>query len=277
MKLGVIGSPVEHSRSPEIHYEFASQFDLEISFKKYLVEKNQCIGWVNDFFSKDGFGLSVTLPLKEEVLGAADEISERALRAGAANMLHLKGNKIFADCTDGIGLVSDLKNNDIEISDKTILVIGAGGASRGILPSLLDEDPNQVIIANRTPERSSKLVSEIQETSGLQMKSSILIPSGLSLEGIDFNTFDIVINATSVSTSKELTLDIDKSIFDKASVALDLYYSQSDTHFMKMAKDSEVSTVLDGWGMLVHQAAASFSQWTGFNPKTKEVLKSRGD
>ena len=277
MKLGVIGSPVEHSRSPEIHYEFASQFDLEISFKKYLVEKNQCIGWVNDFFSKDGFGLSVTLPLKEEVLGAADEISERALRAGAANMLHLKGNKIFADCTDGIGLVSDLKNNDIEISDKTILVIGAGGASRGILPSLLDEDPNQVIIANRTPERSSKLVSEIQETSGLQMKSSILIPSGLSLEGIDFNTFDIVINATSVSTSKELTLDIDKSIFDKASVALDLYYSQSDTHFMKMAKDSEVSTVLDGWGMLVHQAAASFRQWTGFNPKTKEVLKSRGD
>ena len=277
MKLGVIGSPVEHSRSPEIHYEFASQFDLEISFKKYLVEKNQCIAWVNDFFSKDGFGLSVTLPLKEEVLGAADEISERALRAGAANLLHLKENKIFADCTDGIGLVSDLKNNDIEISDKTILVIGAGGASRGILPSLLDEDPNQVIIANRTPERSSQLVSEIQETSGLQMKSSILIPSGLSLEGIDFNTFDIVINATSVSTSKELTLDIDKSIFDKASVALDLYYSQSDTHFMKMAKDSEVSTVLDGWGMLVHQAAASFSQWTGFNPKTKEVLKSRGD
>ena len=277
MKLGVIGSPVEHSRSPEIHYEFASQFDLEISFKKYLVEKNQCIGWVNDFFSKDGFGLSVTLPLKEEVLGAADEISERALRAGAANMLHLKGNKIFADCTDGIGLVSDLKNNDIEILDKTILVIGAGGACRGILPSLLDEDPNQVIVANRTPERSSQLVSEIQETSGLQMKSSILIPSGLSLEGIDFNTFDIVINATSVSTSKELTLDIDKSIFDKASVALDLYYSQSDTHFMKMAKDSEVSTVLDGWGMLVHQAAASFSQWTGFNPKTKEVLKSRGD
>ena len=119
--------------------------------------------------------------------------------------------------------------------------------------------------------------SEIQETSGLQMKSSILIPSGLSLEGIGFNTFDIVINATSVSTSKELTLDIDKSIFNKASVALDLYYSQSDTHFMKMAKDREVSTVLDGWGMLVHQAAASFSQWTGFNPKTKEVLKSRGD
>ena len=277
MKLGVIGSPIEHSRSPEIHYEFASQFDLEISFKKYLVEKNECIGWVNDFFAKDGFGLSVTLPLKEEVLGAADEISERALRAGAANMLHLRENKIFADCTDGIGLISDLKNNGIEITNKTILVIGAGGASRGILPSLLNEDPKQLIIANRTPEKSSQLVSEIQVTSGLQMKSSILIPSGLSLEGIDFNTFDIVINATSVSTSKELTLDIDKSIFNKASVALDLYYSQSDTHFMKMAKDSEVSTVLDGWGMLVHQAAASFSQWTGFDPKTKEVLKSRGD
>ena len=120
-------------------------------------------------------------------------------------------------------------------------------------------------------------MSEIQETSGLQMKSSILIPSGLSLKGIDFNTFDIVINATSISTSKEQTLDIDKAIFNKASVALDLYYSQSDTLFMKMAKDNNVLTVLDGWGMLVHQAAASFSQWSGFNPKTKEALKSRRD
>ena len=192
-------------------------------------------------------------------------------------MLHLRGNKIFADCTDGIGLVKDFKNNEIEITNKTILVIGAGGASRGILPSLLNEDPKQVIVANRTPEKSFKLVSEIQETSGLQMKSSILIPSGLSLKGIDFNTFDIVINATSISTSKEQTLDIDKAIFNKASVALDLYYSQSDTLFMKMAKDSNVHTVLDGWGMLVHQAAVSFSQWSGFNPKTKEALKSRRD
>jgi shikimate dehydrogenase len=277
MKLGVIGSPIEHSRSPEIHYEFAAQFDLNISFEKYLVEKNECIDWVKDFFANKGSGLSVTLPLKEVVLGAADEISERALQAGAANMLHLRGNKIFADCTDGIGLVNDFKNNEIEITNKTILVIGAGGASRGILPSLLNEDPKQVIVANRTPEKSFKLVSEIQETSGLQMKSSILIPSGLSLKGIDFNTFDIVINATSISTSKEQTLDIDKAIFNKASVALDLYYSQSDTLFMKMAKDSNVHTVLDGWGMLVHQAAASFSQWSGFNPKIKEALKSRRD
>ena len=134
-----------------------------------------------------------------------------------------------------------------------------------------------MIVANRTPEKSFKLVSEIQETSGLQMKSSILIPSGLSLKGIDFNTFDIVINATSISTSKDQTLDIDKAIFNKASVALDLYYSQSDTLFMKMAKDSNVHTVLDGWGMLVHQAAASFSQWSGFIPETKEALKSRRD
>ena len=276
MKYGVIGSPIDHSRSPEIHYAFADQFDLEITFTKHLVNKQECSSWVKDFFNNEGSGLSVTLPLKEEAFKLADVISDRALQAGAANMLHLKKDKIFADCTDGAGLVKDLKNKEIELQAKNILVIGAGGASRGIIPSILAENPQQLIIANRTPEKAYNLVAEIQGLSGFHMKSSILMPSSLTLDNIANTSFDLVINATSTSTSPESKLEINSEVFKDASVALDLYYSQKDTLFMKMAKDQSVPGVFDGWGMLVHQAAESFSQWTGHEPDTSELIRSRG-
>ena len=276
MKYGVIGFPIEHSRSPEIHYSFANQFDLEITFTKHLVKRQECSSWVKDFFKNDGIGLSVTLPLKEEAFKLADVISDRALQAGAANMLHLKEDKIFADCTDGVGLVNDLKDKEIELQAKNILVIGAGGASRGIIPSILSENPQQLIVANRTAEKAYKLVAEIQSLSGFHMKSSILMPSSLTLDNIANTSFDLVINATSISTSPESKLEINSEIFKDAAVALDLYYSQKDTLFMKMAKDQSVPEVFDGWGMLVQQAAESFLQWTGLEPDTSELIRSRG-
>ena len=276
MKYGVIGFPIEHSRSPEIHHSFANQFDLEITFTKHLVRKHECSSWVKDFFNNEGIGLSVTLPLKEEAFKLADVISDRALQAGAANMLHLKEDKIFADCTDGVGLVNDLKVKEIELQAKNVLVIGAGGASRGIIPSILSENPQQLIVANRTAEKAYKLVAEIQSLSGFHMKSSILMPSSLTLDNIANTSFDLVINATSISTSPESKLEINSEIFKEAAVALDLYYSQKDTLFMKMAKDQSVPEVFDGWGMLVQQAAESFSQWTGLEPDTSELIRSRG-
>lgn len=276
MKFGVIGSPIEHSRSPEIHYAFAKQFDLEISFTKHQVKKQKCMSWVKDFFNNGGTGLSVTLPLKEEAFKLADVISDRALQAGAANMLCLKENKIFADCTDGVGLVNDLKNREIELMSKDILIIGAGGASRGIIPSILAENPRQLIVANRSVEKAYNLVSEIQGLSGFQMKSSILMPASLTLDHLQNISFDLVINATSVSISPESKLEINPEIFKDSAVALDLYYSQKDTLFMEMAKDQSVPEVFDGWGMLVQQAAESFSQWTGLEPDTSELIRSRG-
>ena len=276
MKYGVIGFPIEHSRSPEIHHSFANQFDLEITFTKHLVRKQECSRWVKDFFKNVGTGLSVTLPLKEEAFKLADVISDRALQAGAANMLHLKEDKIFADCTDGVGLVNDLKVKEIELQAKNVLVIGAGGASRGIIPSILSENPQQLIVANRTAEKAYKLVAEIQGLSGFHMKSSILMPSSLTLDNIDNTSFDLIINATSISTSPESKLEINSEIFKDAAVALDLYYSQKDTLFMKMAKDQSVPEVFDGWGMLVQHAAESFSQWTGLEPDTSELIRSRG-
>ena len=276
MKLGVIGSPIEHSKSPEIHTNFADQFDLELVFEKYLVSKNECLEWVKSFFESGGFGLSVTLPLKEVVLEIADDISLRAKQAAAANMLFLKDGKIFADCTDGLGLVTDLKTKEIVIVDKKILILGAGGAAKGIVPSLLNENPKQVIVANRTPEKAIQLVAQIQELGGSQMKSSILMPSSLTLDNLENTSFDLVINATSASTSPHQNLEIDASIFKGVAAALDLYYSQTDTPFMQMAKEQSVAKVHDGWGMLVEQAAESFSQWTGLKPDTSGLLESRG-
>ena len=276
MKLGVIGSPIEHSKSPEIHTNFADQFDLELVFEKYLVSKDECLEWVKSFFESGGHGLSVTLPLKEVVLEIADDISLRAKQAAAANMLFLKDGKIFADCTDGLGLVTDLKTKEIDIADKKILILGAGGAAKGIVPSLLNENPKQVIVANRTPEKAIQLVAQIQELGGSQMKSSILMPSSLTLDNLENTSFDLVINATSASTSADQKLEVDSSIFKGAAAALDLYYSQTDTLFMQMAKEQSVAKVYDGWGMLVEQAAESFSQWTGFKPDTSGLLESRG-
>ena len=276
MKLGVIGSPIEHSKSPEIHTNFADQFDLELVFEKYLVSKDECLEWVKSFFESGGHGLSVTLPLKEVVLEIADDISLRAKQAAAANMLFLKDGKIFADCTDGLGLVTDLKTKQIDIADKKILILGAGGAAKGIVPSLLNENPKQVIVANRTPEKAIQLVAQIQELGGSQMKSSILMPSSLTLDNLENTSFDLVINATSASTSADQKLEVDSSIFKGAAAALDLYYSQTDTKFMQMAKEQSVAKVYDGWGMLVEQAAESFSQWTGLKPDTSGLLESRG-
>ena len=276
MKLGVIGSPIEHSKSPEIHTSFANQFDLDLVFDKYLVDKDECLEWVKSFFEGGGLGLSVTLPLKELVLEIADDISLRAKQAAAANMLFLRDGKIFADCTDGLGLVTDLKTKDVDIADKKILILGAGGAAKGIVPSLLNENPKQVIVANRTPEKAIQLVAQIQELGGSQMKSSILMPSSLTLDNLENTSFDLVINATSASTSADQNLEVDSSIFEGAAAALDLYYSQTDTLFMQMAKEQSVIKVYDGWGMLVEQAAESFSQWTGFKPDTSGLLESRG-
>ena len=276
MKLGVIGSPIEHSKSPEIHTNFANQFDLDLVFDKFLVNKDECLEWVKSFFVSGGLGLSVTLPLKEMVLEIADDISLRAKQAAAANMLFLKDGKIFADCTDGLGLVTDLKTKEIDIAEKKILILGAGGAAKGIVPSLLNENPKQVIVANTTPEKAIQLVSQIQELGGSQMKSSILMPSSLTLDNLENTSFDLVINATSASTSPDQNLEVDSSIFKGAAAALDLYYSQTDTPFMQMAKEQSVAKVYDGWGMLVEQAAESFSQWTGLKPDTKGLLESRG-
>ena len=155
LKLAVIGKPISHSKSPEIHQDFASQFDTKIEFKKDEVTPETLETWLADFFKDAGKGVSITLPLKEAALNYADEISDRARLASACNVIYSKDEKIFADCTDGFGLIKDLEENlKVTLEDKKILILGAGGAARGIIPSITEKKPMKLKIANRTEKQS---------------------------------------------------------------------------------------------------------------------------
>ena len=278
IKLAVIGSPISHSRSPEIHQDFANQAGINIEFNKVELSKSNLDDWVHSFFLDGGKGLSITLPFKEDCLSLADEISDRAEITKAINVLFNNKGKILGDCTDGVGLVKDLTvNKNQSIKEKSILVIGAGGASRGILPSLLKEQPKSIVIANRTVEKAERIVKEFSSKALQTSKSSNLIASSLSLEAMKDFEFDIVINATSVSTNPSQNLNLDESVFRNTSLALDLYYSQAFTPFMDFADRAKVPLVIDGWGMLVEQAAESFFLWTGFKPDTLELIAKHGE
>ena len=160
LKLAVIGKPIGHSKSPEIHQHFANQFDAKIEFRKDEVTPETLETWLSDFFKDGGKGVSITLPLKEEALNYADEISDRARLASACNVIYAKDERLFADCTDGYGFTKDLEENlKVPVKDKKILILGAGGAARGIIPSIIEKKPAKLKVANRTESKALLSVS----------------------------------------------------------------------------------------------------------------------
>ena len=163
LKLAVIGNPISHSKSPEIHQDFADQFDTKIEFGKYEVTPDALKEWLDSFFLDGGKGVSITLPLKESALNYADEISDRAKLASACNVIYVKGDKLFADCTDGFGLIKDLEENlTVFLEGKKILILGAGGAARGIIPSILEKNPKKLKIANRTESKALLVKDDLE-------------------------------------------------------------------------------------------------------------------
>jgi len=275
LKLGVIGNPIKHSRSPEIHHHFADQQKIKISFGKYLVEAEDLENFLKDFF-KTGNGLSVTLPLKKLALKLSNDSSAKAQMIGASNNLYKKGEIIVGDNTDCIGLTKDINQNlGFDLYGKEILVLGAGGAARGAAFGLQDLNPKTICIANRTLEKAQELIKDLslyRQTSG---KNSNLIASSFNSIQEEFHSFDCIINATSVSTLENDSLPINPSLFSNCALAYDLAYSQADTQFMIDAQNNGAQTVSDGWGMLVEQGAASFETWTGKLPKTNNLLALR--
>ena len=262
-KFAVIGSPISHSFSPKIHSEFAKNSDLKITYDAIEVKKNNFEKRIKELFDGGYEGINVTLPLKELAYKFADEVSELGKIVGAANTLWRQENKIFADTTDGRGLVQDLENNSLPLEKSSILLIGAGGSARSILPSIISRKPKEITIINRTERKAESLV-KLFSSKNIPMKSS-------GLNKANDNVFSGIINTSSAGMLGEEIL-LPTGIFNSVKWTYDLSYSLQTTPFNLLVKKNGVSNYFDGLGMLVHQAAISFEIWTGIKPDTKRVI-----
>ena len=260
----VIGNPIAHSKSPQIHARFAEQTSQSIQYERLLAPLDAFDQTVKSFITSGGLGANVTVPFKLDAFRASTQLSTRARAAEAVNTLRFDAGEIFGDNTDGVGLVRDIVHNaKFAISGKTVLLLGAGGAARGVIQALLAESPSQLIIANRTPERASELVEQFaHEANGLLQASSFA-----DLK----SNFDLIINATSASLASELP-SVPASIFVSQSFVYDMMYSSHPTLFMQLA-ESHGAMTRDGLGMLVEQAAESFFVWRGVRPETASVYQ----
>lgn len=260
----VMGNPISHSKSPSIHTLFAEQTQQSILYSAIHVDLGGFTQAVGNFAAASGKGLNITVPFKQEAWALVNQRSERAERAGAVNTIKIENDQLFGDNTDGVGLVNDLTvNHNIQLKGKNILLMGAGGAARGVLIPLLKESPSSLFIANRTPDKAKDLADDFSDTGSVE---------GGSYESLTDKKFDIVINATAASLQGELPPLPDTLLNDNAS-CYDMMYSAEPTPFMTWATDHKAVKVLDGLGMLVEQAAESFFIWRNVKPETRTVIE----
>ena len=265
-RYGVIGHPIEHSRSPQIHTQFASQFNLALSYERILAPLDGFSATVEEFF-KDGSGLNVTLPFKEQAYDlVGPRLSRRARMAGAVNTLWLEEGQLHGCNTDGVGLCSDLLRVGHNPEGKRILLIGAGGASRGVVFPLLEAGCEMLHIINRT---SAKAYDIREQVVALDPDASRRLSAG----GLDDHCgdWDIVINATSASLNQNLP-ELPDARYRSNSLAYDMFYASEPTAFMRAAEQAGATHSKDGLGMLVGQAAASFQIWHSVEADVEPVL-----
>ncbi|MCG8056463.1 MAG: shikimate dehydrogenase [Candidatus Thiodiazotropha endolucinida] len=263
-KYAVIGNPIAHSKSPEIHTAFASQTGEALTYERILGDKQNFAADVRRFMAEGGQGLNVTVPFKEEAWRLADELSDRAHTAGAVNtLIRLDNNLLRGDNTDGVGLVRDLTvNQGFRMADKRILMLGAGGAVRGVMRPLLEQKPKRIIIANRTASKAYALASVL--TSYGQV-------AGCGLEELQGMQFDLIINGTAAGLDGEVP-NIPDDVLSKGGWCYDMLYSNQATPFQIWARAHHAARSLDGLGMLVEQAAESFRLWRSILPETPPVI-----
>lgn len=263
-RYGVIGHPIEHSKSPVIHRLFAEQTGEDISYDAIDVAPETLSESIRQFADEGMKGLNVTVPHKREVAGLMDVLTERAEQAGAVNTVTLRDSgELEGDNTDGVGLVRDLLDNlGFKITDATILILGAGGATRGIVPPLLAEIPAQLVVANRTPEKAQMLAKDFAGLGNI---------SACSFEDLEDQHFDLILNATSAGLDGDVP-PFPSSILGPDTICYDLSYSMRDTPFVAWARTNGSPRAYQGWGMLVEQAAESFLIWRGIRPDTSAVL-----
>ena len=261
----VFGNPINHSKSPAIHRHFAEQTHQDMQYNKQLVNEGEFIRCAQDFFAQGGKGLNITVPFKMDAYGFAQKLTARAERAGAVNTLALLSDgTILGDNTDGIGMLHDMHNLGWELEGKRILILGAGGAVRGVLQPLLEEHPAQIIIANRTLSKAEELARQFQDLGNVQARS---------FEQLAGESFNLVINGTSASLQGEIP-PLPDNLFAVNAYCYDMMYSAELTVFLQWAKEKGASQLADGLGMLVGQAAEAFYLWRHIRPEVVPVITS---
>ena len=264
-QYAVFGNPLGHTKSPKIHSSFAKKTNQDLEYTAIEASLNGFNTAIQKFRKAGGCGANITAPFKLEAFAMATDASERAKLAGAANTLLFDGERVFADMTDGVGLVNDLvKNLGISLTGKRILLVGAGGAARGAILPFINEKPSLLVLANRTPSKAHDIINACQHQDNIR---------ACGLEELTEQSFDVVINATSASLTGQCPA-LPKSVFLEAEAAYELAYGKGLTPFLALAKNANVKVLADGVGMLVEQAAEAFSIWRNIRPETQEVIKT---
>lgn len=259
-RYGVIGNPIAHSKSPEIHTAFARQTQQSITYERLLAPLNGFEDYALALRDAGYHGANVTIPFKLDAAKLADDLTPRARLAGAVNTLRFDGEKIVGDNTDGIGFVRDVQGRlKFALQDAAVLILGAGGGVRGLIGALLEEKPRWIAVANRTHGRAQELADEF----GVE---------ALTFDEVPAEHFDLVINGTPTGLHAQAP-NIDPETFDDCTLAYDLVYDAHPTPFMELARRGGAKVVSDGLGMLIEQAAEAFLVWRGVRPETLPVYR----
>ena len=263
-RYAVIGHPVHHSRSPFIHERFAQQVGHELVYTRIDAAPDVFKHTVLEFFAQGGKGLNVTLPHKQAAVNVVADLTPRAARAGAVNTLSLASDgSLRGDNTDGLGLIRDLVyNHGVTIAGRRVLLLGAGGAARGVLVPLLGLQPRELTVANRSADRAIELAQAFRSEGDLH---------GCGFADLAGEPYDLVINATSASLAGE-ALPLPAGVVEAHSFCYDMAYAPEDTAFVRWAQQRGCTRAVMGLGMLVEQAAESFFIWRGIRPDTAAVL-----
>ena len=264
-RYAVFGNPISHSKSPDIHTQFAQQTRQSLSYEAVCAPVGKFEETVMSFLAEGGKGLNVTVPFKEDAWQIAKVRSERAELAGAVNTLYLNDDGVLCgENTDGVGMVRDIQeNHGYALAGKKVLILGAGGAVRGVMKPVLEQNPSEVVIANRTVPKAQTL-AELFSPFGNVSASSLDRLSG---------SFDLIINGTAASLQGEMPA-VPPGMVNAQSWCYDMMYSAEPTPFNRWAQNEGACQQLDGLGMLVEQAAESFYIWRGVRPETRSLIKS---